>query len=78
MNRDVELQHLAAADAYVARAECIVSEQAAKVEILRERGYDTALAEQTLRTFDITLQTLRDHRDVIIRTIAQIDQDRLC
>jgi hypothetical protein len=74
MNREIELRHLSAADAHVAKAERVISEQMMKVEKLRVDGHDTALAEKILRTFEANLQTLREHRDLIIRTIERIDQ----
>ena len=50
-----------------------ISEQKAEVDKLHEDGQDTKLAV-TLRTFEANLQTMREHRELIIRTIEQIDQ----
>jgi hypothetical protein len=73
-NRKVELQHLSAADAHIAKAERVVSQQRAYVERLRGDGYDAKLSEETLNAFEANLQLLREHREVIIRTIEGIDQ----
>jgi hypothetical protein len=74
MNRAIELQHLATADAHIAGAERVISEQKARVEKLRGGGRDAKLAEETLRAFEVNLQMMREHREVIVRTIEEIDR----
>lgn len=39
------------------------------VESLRWNGHDIKLAEETLRVFEANLQVMRDHRQLIMRTI---------
>jgi hypothetical protein len=72
-NRKLELQHLSTADAQIVKLERIVSEQMARVKKLRRHGYDTQLSEEILRAFEANLQVIRDHREVIIRTLDGID-----
>jgi hypothetical protein len=45
-----------------------------ELDKLRRDGHDTKLAEQTLKSFEDTLQTLREHRELIVKTIEQIDR----
>jgi hypothetical protein len=71
--RELELRHLSTADARIATLERVVSEQMARVEKPRRDGHDMPLSEETLRTFEANLQLMHDHRDVIIRTIEEID-----
>jgi hypothetical protein len=74
VDRDVELRHLSEADVRIAEAEGVVSKQIKMVEKLRCDGQDTSVAEETLKAFQETLQTMRDHRHEIVKTIEQIDQ----
>jgi hypothetical protein len=59
---------------HIVKTERAISEQKAEVDKLHEDGQDTKLAVDTLRTFEANLQTMREHRELIIRTIEQIDQ----
>jgi hypothetical protein len=70
----LERQHLSLADAHVAKAERVIREQMAILEKLRCDGHDAALAEDTLRKFEASLQVMCEHRDLIIRTIDEIDR----
>jgi hypothetical protein len=45
-----------------------------ELDKLRRDGHDTKLAEQTLKLFEDTLQTLHKHREHIVKTINQIDR----
>jgi hypothetical protein len=74
VDREVELARLAEADRHIVNAERNVSEQSLLVEKLRRDGRDAKLAEETLRNFETALGTLRQHRDLIISTIEQIDR----
>jgi len=67
----LERQHLSMADAHVAKAERVIREQMAILEKLSCDGHDTKLAEETLTAFEANLQVLREHRDLIIRTIEE-------
>ncbi|WP_298253730.1 hypothetical protein [Bradyrhizobium sp.] len=75
MNRKLEQRHLAQADAHIAAAKRLISEQTARVEKLRRHRHDIRLAEETLRAFEVNLQTLCEHREVIVMTIEQMDRD---
>ena len=72
-NRKLEQEHLSRADAHIAKAQRLVSEQKAQIEKLRGDGHDTALACQTLHVFETNLQTMREHREAIIRAIEDMD-----
>jgi hypothetical protein len=74
IDREAEVQRLSEADQHIANAERAISEQVVQLESLRRDGHDMALAERTLRAFEDTLQTLREHRELIISTIEQIDK----
>jgi hypothetical protein len=74
MDRQDELLRLGEADRHIAVAERNITEQQCRLEKLRADGHDTKLAEQMLTDFQINLQTLNEHRDLIIKTIAQINQ----
>lgn len=74
MDRQRELQRLSEADKHVVQAERAISGQAMEIEKLRRDGHNTALAEKTLKTFNDTLQVMRDHRAAIVNMIEQIDK----
>jgi hypothetical protein len=74
MDRNAEVQRLAQADRHVSDAERAIGHQLMEIERLREGGHSTALAEQTLETFRRTLGQMQEHRRIIIRTLAEIDQ----
>lgn len=77
MDRNAELRRLAEADGHIAEAERHVSEQRIQVEKLGREGHDTSLALALLTQFEGTLATLRGNRDLIIQTIAEIDQGKI-
>jgi hypothetical protein len=54
----------------------VLREQVALVEILHSDGYDTILAEETMRVFDANLQVMREHRGLIVRAIEEADAAR--
>lgn len=66
---ELERRHLAIAERHVAKAEQVVKDQMSVVESLRWNGHDIKLAEETLRAFEANLQVMRDHRQLIMRTI---------
>ena len=67
----LERRHLSAADVHIAKAERVIREQMTTLEKLRCDGHDTKLAGETLRAFEASLQVMREHRDLIIRTIEE-------
>ena len=71
-----ERQQLVMADGHVAKAERVVRQQVAIVENLLCDGHDAKLAEETLRAFEANLQVMLEHRELIIKTIEELD-DRL-
>ena len=74
-----EKETLAKADRDVAEGERRVAQQAELIEHMRSRGspHDVTAAEGLLRTLQETLQSWRDHRATIIRTIADMEAGRL-
>ena len=74
MNRNDELQRLREADRIIDGAETAVMEQIADFEKQRVYGHDADLAERTLRAFTNSLVALRQHRNLIVRTIEQMDR----
>jgi hypothetical protein len=71
--RQLERRHLSIANAHVAKAEWVIREQVAILGKLDRDGHDTKLAEDTLRAFEANLQVMREHRDLIIRSIEETD-----
>ena len=74
MDRQAEVERLGQADQHIATAERRITKQRLLVEELRADGHDTKVAEEMLRGFQENLQTLREHREIIIKTIEQIDR----
>jgi len=74
MDRKAELRHLAEADRRIRDAERSVIDQSLELEKLGKRHHDTGLAEQTLSAFRAALATMRERRDMIVKTIEQIDR----
>lgn len=66
---------IAQADTHISNAERAITDQMIELDKLRRDGHDTKLSEQTLKSFEDTLQTLRGHRELIVKTIEQIDRD---
>lgn len=73
MDRQAEVVRLGRSDRHIAAAEKNVSEQRMQVEKLRQHGHDVELAEKMLKGFEASLATLREHRELIIKTIEEID-----
>ena len=69
-----ELQQLAMADRHIERGEKIVADQELELMHLRLKDYDIELAERTLAVLEDSLQTMYRHRNMIVRTIQQIDR----
>jgi hypothetical protein len=73
LDRQTEELRLARADRHITVAERHITEQRLRVDRLRADGHDTRTAEEMLREFEANLKTLREHRQIIVRTIEQID-----
>ena len=69
--RQLECRHLSMANTHIAKGEGVIWGQIATIEKLRCDGHDTRLAEDTLRVFAANLEVMREHRDLIIRTIEE-------
>lgn len=65
---------LAMANEHIRRGEIHLARQRQIVAELREDGHPTAMAEAVLEEFELTLETCRDHRAVILR---EIDSERV-
>ena len=72
-----EREHLAKAERDIAEGEERISRQAQLIERLREGGHSLSEAQALLATLTQTLQTWRDHRDEILRTIARLESEAL-
>jgi hypothetical protein len=72
--QDLERQHLSAADEHIAKGERVIRVQMATLEQLRVDGHDTTLAEETLRAFEANMKIMCEHRDLIIRTLEEVDR----
>ena len=66
-----ERAHLALADRHIAAGQKRVADQACLVEHLTEQGYDTTKARDLLRLLEETLVNWREHRQLILATIAR-------
>jgi hypothetical protein len=73
-DRDFEVRQLWLADRHIDRAEQIIADQELELERLRLKGYDTPLLERTLEVLKDSLRTMYEHRNIIIRTIQDIDR----
>lgn len=76
-DRDFEVRQLWLADRHIDRAEQIIADQQLEIGRLRLKGYDSDLAERTLRVFEDSLQAMHQHRNSIVSAIKQIDQELL-
>jgi hypothetical protein len=68
-----EKEHLAKADSDIAEGERRIARQADLIEEMRGNGQGMAEAEHFLDTLRQTLQAWRDHRDIILSTIARLE-----
>ena len=73
MDRHAEELRLGQADGRIALAERHISNQQLLIDRLRADGHDTETAEKTLRCFESNLKTLYENRQLILKTIEQID-----
>ena len=65
-----ERNHLAQARRHIVQGEERVRRQRAVVAWLAERGHDVSVAEFVLETMQTSLARMKEHRELIERTIA--------
>ena len=75
--RSEEMEHLALADSHILQAEKTVADLVAMVGVHNGRGADSTQAQESLAIARETLTQFRLHRDLIVRTIQDIDAGRL-
>jgi hypothetical protein len=68
-----ERESLAKADQDITEGEERITRQIDLIQRLRRGGYGVAAAETLLEALRQTLQTWREHRDEILRTIARLE-----
>ncbi|MDP4026759.1 hypothetical protein Q8W71_29570 [Methylobacterium sp. NEAU 140] len=73
MDRRAEVQRLNAADHHIGTAERLIAEQRLRIAYLGADNPVGTDAERLLRTMQQTLTVLREHRQLIVATIEQID-----
>ena len=65
----MERKHLAEADRHLMQGHARVEAQKLRIAKMRERGYDTSLAEDFLRILVTTLKHFSSHRDLTLRAL---------
>jgi len=73
MDREAEVERLGQSDRHIATAEQHITKQRLLLDNLRADGHDTKVAEEMLTGFEHNLKTLLEHRELILKTIEQID-----
>ena len=68
-----ERQHLDRADADIAAGEGRVTEQIALIERLAVQGQNTTEAQKLLQSYQETLETWREHRQLIVEEIERLE-----
>jgi len=77
VDRETEKRHLADADRHIVIAERNITEQRLQVDRLGQDGHDTRLAQKMLEQFEATLAVMVENREIIIRTIDEIDRGKI-
>ena len=77
MTTNYEREHadLNKADRHIADGERHITEQEARIAKLRADGQDVKAFEDVLASFKAMLVAQREHRDVILERIAQLDTE---
>jgi hypothetical protein len=65
----IERKHLAEADRHIMQGRARVAAQKVRIAKMQERGYDTSLSEDFLRTLVTTLKHLVSHRELILQAL---------
>lgn len=73
----VEHQHLADADQHIARAQDSLARMRANLAKAQAPGGGTALEHEAVRAAERALQAFIQHRELIARTIADLEAGRL-
>jgi hypothetical protein len=76
MDLAMEKDHLAKAELDLVEGGARVRHQADLVERLRGAGQDVVAAERLLAILEQTLEAWRDHRDLILITIARLEKEQ--
>ena len=72
-----EKEQLEVADRHIATARRNIAEMKANLALARAAGDDTALAERALAAAENGLSAFLEHRELIVRTIDDIEAGRL-
>ncbi len=67
----LERKHLAKADLDIAEGEMRITKQMIRIEMMRQEGFDITEAEKFLGTLQETLAVWQEHREDILRSLAQ-------
>ncbi len=75
MDREIGIEkaRLAQANHHIAEAEGRLTRQVALIRQLTAAGYDTADAKRWLQTLEVTLKTMHEHRQLLLREVAAVD-----
>ena len=76
MDLATEKEHLAKAELDLVDGGARVRQQSDLVKRLRGAGQDVVAAERLLATLEQTLDSWRDHRDIILTTIARLEKEQ--
>ena len=68
------LADLHAANRHVAEGERRIACQRRRIAEQEGAGHDTRLSSQVLKSFEVTLELMIDHRDKIMRELGQISK----
>lgn len=74
MDLATERQHLAKAELDLAEGRARIDQQAELVRRLRDAGQDVVAAEGLLALLEQTLEAWADHRDIILKAIARLEE----
>src|SRR5215475_88050 len=64
--QDAKHRRLAETDRHIIEGLARIEAQKLRIAKMQERGYDTSLSEEFLRTLVVTLESLTSHRDLIL------------
>ena len=67
--QDAKHRRLAETDRHIIEGRARIEAQKLRIAKMQERGYDTSLSEEFLRTLVVTLESLTSHRDLILQTL---------
>jgi hypothetical protein len=76
-DRDFELDQLLENERHINQARQRIAEQESRISKLSREGHDVRLAEMTLHTLQGGLHTMYQHREIILKTIEQMDRGLL-